>query len=105
MNVELSQREAKLLRTFVRDDLESLLELSAGEKLESCYQREYTELYRLAQKLGTRLYGYPEQLLARAEDFRREEELGNAQRSNPTDKTFEAELMAHWATRSKHLDR
>src|ERR1700726_1925721 len=105
MNVELSQREAKLLRTLVRDELESLLELSAGEKLESSYQKEYAELYQLAQKLETRLYGYPEQLRATAEDFRREEELGTAQRSNPTYKKFEAELMAHWATRSKHLDR
>jgi hypothetical protein len=105
MNIELSQREAKLLRTLVRDDLESLLELSAGEKLESFYQNEYAELYQLAQKLGTRLYAYPEQLLVSAEDFRQEEEFANAQRFNPIYKKFAAELMAHWAARSKNLDR
>ena len=90
---------------IVRDELESLLELSAGEKLESCYQKEYAELYQLAQKLGTRLYGYPEQLRASAEDFRQEEEFASAQRSKLTCKKFAAELMAHWAARSKHLGR
>jgi len=64
-----------------------------------------TELYQLAQKLGTKLGGYPEQLLASAEGFRQEEEFANAQRSKATYKKFTAELMAHYAARSKHLDR
>jgi len=58
----------------VQGELELLLELSAADKLESCYEKEYSEAYRIAEKLGVKLDNYPAKLAATAEELAQEKE-------------------------------
>jgi hypothetical protein len=68
VSIELSPRKTKLLRELVHGSMESLTQLPAYDKLESCYQEEYAELRQLAEQLGAKVGRLPKQLKATAKE-------------------------------------
>jgi hypothetical protein len=66
MTFKFTETQLGRLRTLALDDLRSLTELPAYDKLEACYQKEYVEVRQLAERLGVKLGKLPKQLRASA---------------------------------------
>jgi hypothetical protein len=47
MTIELTPREVKYICTLIKGDLESLTDIPAYDRLEKCYQDEYSEARQL----------------------------------------------------------
>ena len=61
---QFSKPQLNRLREYVLDDLVSLTELPAYEKLEKSYQDEYLEVHQLAEFLGAITAELPKRLRA-----------------------------------------
>jgi hypothetical protein len=65
-NQDLTKTDLAILRTLVKGDLQSMLELPAYDRRESCYQEEYLQILGCAERLGVKLGKLPKQLKASA---------------------------------------